>query len=77
MMAAPTKLEVAKFSRMIEELVAAHGIPFMEAILMHCESSGLEPETAAKLLTPVVKKRIQVEAEDLNWIKKSKTQRLG
>jgi phosphoribosyl-dephospho-CoA transferase len=72
----PTKDEVNTFSINIETLVEKKNIPYMDAIIMHCENTGLEVELAAKLISNALKAKIQIEAEDLNFLPKSNTTKL-
>lgn len=72
----PTKDEVNTFSINIEELVSKKNVPYMDAILMYCESTGLEVELAAKLISNALKAKIQIEAEELNFLPKSNTTKL-
>lgn len=72
----PTKEEINTFSINIENLVEEKDIPYMDAILMHCEESGLEVEVAAKLISSALKIKLQMEAEDLHFLPKSNTTKL-
>lgn len=72
----PTKDEVTDFSINIEQLVETKSIPYMDAIIMYCEQTGLEVEVAAKLISSALKAKIQLEAEDLHFLPKSNTSRL-
>ncbi len=72
----PTKDEITTFSLKIETLVSEKNIPYMDAIIMHCESTGLEVELAAKLISGALKSKIQLEAEELNFLPKSNTTKL-
>lgn len=72
----PTRDEVNNFSISIESLVQKKNIPYMDAILIHCEESGLEVELAAKLISSSLKAKLQIEAEDLNFLPKSNTSKL-
>jgi len=63
-------LTTAKFSTMIEELVKEKRIPYMEAVVHYCEMENMEIEVAAKLLSAVVKAKIEAEAQDLNFLPK-------
>ena len=72
----PTKEEITTFSLKIENLVSEKNIPYMDAIVMHCESTGLEVELAAKLISGALKSKIQLEAEELNFLPKSNTTKL-
>jgi len=60
----------------IEEMVYMKDIPYIDAICLFCEQNNLETETAGKLVSGVLKAKIQIEAEELNFLKKSKTAKL-
>lgn len=68
--------EINNFSMAIEELVYMKDVPYIDAIVMYCEETGFEIETAAKLVSGVLKSKIQMEAEDLHYIAKSNTSKL-
>lgn len=70
------KEEVASFSLKIEDLVWEKDVSYMEAIIIYCENSGIEVETAAKLISGVLKSKIKMEAEGLNYLPKSNTMKL-
>lgn len=57
----------------IETLVKSHRIDYMEAVLLYCEQTGLEVESAGEMIRqhPKLKARIQDEAETLNYFPKS------
>ena len=40
----------------------------MEAVLHVCENNGIEPEDVSKFVSPVIKGKIEVEAQNLNWL---------
>jgi hypothetical protein len=67
----PTKDEIKEFSYMIEKLSTDKGISLMDAICHYCKESGLEIEVSATLLSPPLKAKIKLEAEDLNLLKKT------
>lgn len=71
-----TPEEINKFSMAIEEMVYMKDIPYIDAICMFAEQNNIEMETAGKLVSGVLKAKIQLEAEDLNFLKKSKTAKL-
>ena len=71
-----TKEEVSSFSLAIEELVWEQDISYMEAVILHCERTGFEIEIAAKMISGVLKSKIKIEAEDLNFLPKSNTAKL-
>ena len=68
--------DIQKFSMIIEELVYMKDVPYIDAIVMYCEEHGFEVETAAKLVSGVLKSKIQLEAEDLHYLKRSTTAKL-
>ena len=61
----------ANFSIIIEKLVHENQLTYMEAIVYYCDNNELEVETAAKLINPVIKSKIEVEAQDLNFLPKT------
>jgi hypothetical protein len=72
----PNKDEIMNFSLTIENIAREKSVPYMDAIILHCENTGLEVELAAKLLSSVLKLKIKMEAEDLNFLPKSNTVKL-
>lgn len=72
----PNKDEIANFSLEIETMVREKSIPYMDAILLYCESTGLEVELAAKLVSSVLKSKLKAEAEELHFLPKSNTAKL-
>ena len=67
----PTKNEISEFSDMIGKLSYTLGTTHMDAIVHHCESTGMEIDVASTLISPALKAKIREEAEDLNLMKKS------
>jgi hypothetical protein len=65
----PTKEEMLKFTKAIEELVAETDYNYIEAICEYCKETGLEMEVAATLITPNLKSKIHEQAQNLNMIK--------
>lgn len=70
------KEEIQNFSKEIEILAKNKSIPYMDAIILHCEISGLEVEIAARLISASLKSKIKKEAENLNFLPKSKNSKL-
>ena len=60
-----------KFSLMIEDTVREKRLSYMDAIVWWCEKNEMEIETAAKLINGVIKEKIRVEAQDLNYMEKT------
>lgn len=69
-MVKPSQLEIEDFSFKIMSLARENRLDYIDAILHYCESSGLEIEVAAKLITPSVKQQIESEALKFNLIEK-------
>lgn len=70
------KDEIANFSLAIESFVREKHTTYMEAIILHCENTGLELEVAAKLISKSLKSKLKSEAENLHFLPKSKTSKL-
>jgi len=65
----PTKDEMAKFAKSIEELVSTTDYNYIEAIVAHCKTTGLEIEVAATLINSNLKSKIEMNAMDNNMLK--------
>ena len=65
----PTKDEMAKFAKSIESLVANTDFNYIEAIVEHCKTTGLEIEVAATLINANLKAKIENDAMDHNMLK--------
>ncbi len=68
--------DINNFSMAIEEMVYMKDIPYIDAICIYCEENGFEVEMAAKLVSGVLKSKVQLEAEDLHFLKKTNTSQL-
>ena len=68
--------DINRFSMEIEELVYMKDISYIDAVIIYCEQTGFEIETAARLISTVLKSKIQTEAEDLHYIPKSSITKL-
>ena len=60
-----------KFSLIIEDTTRQKRLSYMDAIVWWCEQNEMEIEAAAKLINGVIKEKIRVEAQDLNYLEKS------
>jgi hypothetical protein len=67
----PTKNEISEFSDLINELSVNQGMTRMEAIVYHCEQTGLEIDVAATLISSALKSKIREEAQEFNLLKKT------
>ena len=71
-----SKDQILKFSLEIESIAQIKMISYMDAIVLYCENTGFEIEIAAKLISGALKAKIKTEAENLNFLHKSKTNKL-
>jgi hypothetical protein len=67
----PTKDEIKNFSTLVEEIADREGLGLMDAICYHCGEIGLEVEIAATLISPALKAKIKLEAQEHNLLKKT------
>jgi len=65
----PTKDEMLKFAKSIELIVATTDLDYVEAIVEHCKTTGLEIEIAASLVNQNLKSKIENDAMDKNMLK--------
>ena len=66
-------LNRTKFTKLVEEIVAEHKIPYMEAILKLCEKNNIDPEEVKKFISPIIKNKVRGEAMALNFLPKENT----
>lgn len=67
----PTRDEIKKFSLMIETLAVELKCEYLDAILHHCNTTGLEVEVASTLISANLKSKIREQAENNNQLKKT------
>ena len=62
-----------EFYEAIENLAWKHDIPYMDAVVMYCEKNGIEIESIVSLIksNENFKSKIQIEAENLNFLPKT------
>lgn len=56
---------------MISKNVSVVGGTHMDAIVHHCEQTGMELDVASSLISSALKEKIREEAQDLNLLKKT------
>lgn len=63
----------ADFVKEIDRLALSKGLTYFDAVMHYCETYNIEMETAASLIkqSTVLKARIQIEAENLNLVRRS------
>lgn len=59
------------FSLYIEEMVRVKRVEYHEAVLIYCNDNKLEPSDIAKLISPALKEKIQLEFEEINMLPKT------
>lgn len=65
-----------KFSTKVIERVNTTNLSFMDCVLELSGEMNLEPSAAGKLLTKPIIEKIEQEAKNLHFLKKSKTRKL-
>jgi hypothetical protein len=61
-----------EFSLQIEKIVQdKKGISYMDAVLKYCEDNEIDPGTVAPLISKNLKDKIELEAQDLNYLPKT------
>jgi len=62
------------FMQEIEKLVAQKKMEYIDAVVLYCKENDIEIETAASLIKGIakMKAKIQNEAEELNYIPKTR-----
>jgi hypothetical protein len=71
-------MTTAKFSMEVEEIVKSNqgGINYIEAILIYCEKYDIELESVSKLISKPLKEKLKVDAQRMNFMKKTSRARL-
>jgi hypothetical protein len=64
---------VSDFTQEIEHLVQKYKLDYMDAVLFYAEQHGLEIETVASIIrnSTKIKSKIQIQAEELNFLPKT------
>lgn len=68
-----TSADKDQFSIMIETRAVNEGCSHIDAIVAHCEQTGLEIEMVKSLINIQLKKKIEAEARNLRMIKGGKS----
>ena len=61
-----------EFSLYIEEKVQLEKIGYMDAIIQYCNEIDIDVEAIAKLINQPLKAKLQVEAEEQNYLKRKR-----
>lgn len=66
-----------RFTADIEMMVAKNPeLNYIDATVLYCEEKDIEIETVSKLISKQLKKHIEQDAIQLNYLKKKKTNKL-
>lgn len=67
-------VSIVEFSKEIEKLVLDKKMEYIDAVVYFCDKNGVDIETAASLIknNSKLKASIQTEAENLNYLPKTK-----
>jgi hypothetical protein len=65
----PTRDEMAKFAKEIDQLVSETDYNYIEAIVNYCKTTGLEIEVASTLVNANLKAKLESDAMDNNLLK--------
>ena len=65
----PTKDEMAKFAKEIDNLVSKTDYNYIEATIEYCRKTGLEIEVASTLINSNLKSKIECNAIEFNLLK--------
>jgi gas vesicle protein len=57
-----------KFSKMVEDVVKTSNSSYMDAIIHLCEKNNIEIEDIKKYISPTIKNKLEVEAQNLNFM---------
>jgi len=65
-----------EFSMYIEKQAVLRNIGYFEMLMEYCEQNNIEPIAVSSFVTSSLKEKIRAEAEEMNLLKKSKTNKL-
>lgn len=71
-------MTASKFSMEVEEIVRSNhgGLTYIDAILVYCEENQIELENVSKLISKPLKEKLKVDAQRMNFMKKTSRARL-
>lgn len=67
----PTKNEISEFSETIVNSSQELGLTLIDSIIHHCDTTGMEVDVAATLISSALKSKLREEAGELNLLKKT------
>jgi len=63
----------AKFTKLIENCVRDTRLSYIDAVVHMCEETQIDPADIKKYISPSIKQKIEVEAQELNFLPKQNT----
>lgn len=71
-------MTAAKFSMEVEEIVKTNqgGLNYIDAVLVYCEENEIELENVSKLISKPLKEKLKVDAQRMNFMKRTSRARL-
>lgn len=66
-------LTKVKFAKLVEDIVHAQKIPYMDAVITLCDKHNVDLEDVKKFISPVIKNKIEAEAMTLNYLPRQNT----
>lgn len=71
-------MTAAKFSMEVEEIVKTNqgGLNYIDAVLVYCEENQIELENVSKLISKPLKEKLKVDAQRMNFMKRTSRARL-
>jgi ribosome-interacting GTPase 1 len=71
-------MTASRFSMEVEEIVKTNqgSLNYIDAILVYCEQQDIELENVSKLISKPLKEKIKVDAQRMNFMKKTSRARL-
>ncbi len=60
----------SKFTKIIEKHAIQKKLTWIDAIVEACKETGIDPEDVKKYISPVIKEKVEAEAQSLNFLPK-------
>lgn len=57
-----------RFTQVVEDYVVSLNLSYMDAVIEACDSHNIDPQDVKKFIGPNVKKKIEAEAMNLNFL---------
>jgi hypothetical protein len=62
-----------KFAKLVEEHVIKNKMSYMDAIISLCDNYEVDLEEVRKFISPVIKGKVEAEAQNLNFLPRQNT----